>query len=139
MIITRALDGDDTGGLLLHALLATDADTSAATLETIVASVRRFPEQPADEIVTSPFYRFYLYTLRAVARKPTIELVKLLVEYKRSGGADPMLADPQVALKEIRILSYRSGISRALTGSTILLVSATTQNRTRRLGGSVVQ
>jgi surface protein len=103
MIITRALDGEDAGGLL-HALLATDTGTSVATLETIVASVRRFPEQPADEIVTSPFYRFYLYTLRAVARKPTIELVKLLVEYKRSGGADPRLADPQVALKEIRIL-----------------------------------
>ena len=98
-IVTSALDGENTGGLA-QALFLAARGTGAATLDSIVTSVRQFPGKPADEIHTSPFYLLYLSTLRATARKPTIELVKILVEHKSRGSVGTI----EEALKEIRIL-----------------------------------
>jgi surface protein len=100
-IVTSALDGENTGGLA-QALFLAARGTGAATLESIVTGVRQFPGKTADEIHTSPFYLLYLSTLRATARRPTIELVKLLVEYKRRDSVD--VDTIEEALKEIRIL-----------------------------------
>lgn len=102
-IISRVLDGENPGGIV-QALLLAAPGTSAATFDSIVAIVRQFPGKPANEICTSPFYKLYLHTLHATARKPTIELVKLLVEYKTRSSVDTSLAKMEEALKEIRIL-----------------------------------
>ena len=104
-IISSVLDGENPGGIV-QALFLASPSTGDATFDSIVSSVSQFPGKPANEICTSPFYKLYLHTLQATARKPTIELVALLVQYKRRGSVDTAtrLATMEGALKEIRIL-----------------------------------
>lgn len=85
----------------LTGLLLASKGTRAATLDAIIGGVARFVERPADEIRKSPFYPIYLFTLHATARKPTAELVALLVAYNKSSVRGTNIA---AAIKELRMI-----------------------------------
>ena len=100
-IVALVLDGNDAGEQLTGLLLASKS-TSARRLDAIigsVGSVARFVERPADEMRKSLFYPIYLLTLHATARKPTAELVALLVAYKSSDSSNIA-----AAIKELRMI-----------------------------------
>jgi surface protein len=100
-IIDDVMEGDQKGESLLNVYLASRG-TGATTLDAILygGGVAGFVEKPADQMRKSPFYPFYLVTLHATAKRPTIDLVALLVEYNKSGVRGTDIAS---ALRELRI------------------------------------